>query len=347
MAKKSKKVKAPVRLGIIGCGGISGAHGAGLLEHRALVTVMAVSDIDPNAMKGRKAQIQSEAPEYTDWKEMLAKEGDNIDAALICLPHDLHAPAIVDACKAGKHILCEKPLCTTVPDANKIEKAVKAAGVTYMSAHNQLFMPIVAEMKALIESGALGRVMFVRSQDCFATARTAEEWSWRGKLDSQGGGELIDTGYHPTYRLYHLAGAEPLKVQATFSRFSAPIEGEDTASVHILFENGVIGEICTSWAMNLAHGTHHLHVIGDKGEVFGSSSDLWLKPDGYAEPAHRRLPNVNTFVEQMKCFAQCLINGARPPHSVAEGRTVLDIILQATKSADGWQAVASGKGEKS
>ena len=338
---KQEKIEAPVRLGIIGCGGISAAHGAGILEHASLVRVAALADISQDALKARNTQLGGGAREYADWNEMLDKERDELDAVLICLPHHMHAAAIVDACNAGKHVLCEKPLCTSLEDADKIAAAVQDSGITYMSAHNQLFMPIVAEMKAMIAAGALGRVMFVRSQDCFATGRTAEQWAWRGKLDSQGGGEYIDTGYHPTYRLYHLAGAEPVKVQATFSRFHAPIEGEDTASVHILFANGVVGEVYTSWAMNLPHGTHHLHVIGDKGEVFGSSSDLWYKPQGYAEPAHRRLAGANTFVEQMKCFAQCLINGTRPPHSVREGRVVLDIILQAAASAEGWQPIVA------
>src|SRR5262249_1725208 len=147
---------------------------------------------------------------FSDWKGMLREMGDGIDAVDICLPHHLHAPAILDAAAAGKHVLCEKPMCTNLADADRIAGAVKSAGITYMSAHNQLFMPVVQEAKRLIDEGAIGRVRLVRSQDCFLAGGGKSNpfaGSWRAKLETQGGGELIDTGYHPTYRLLHLAGS--------------------------------------------------------------------------------------------------------------------------------------------
>jgi predicted dehydrogenase len=340
---KRAKIGGKVRLGFIGCGGISGAHATGVLEHKDLVEVRALADISPEALRARNQQLGGGAPEYPDWKEMLKKERANLDAVVISLPHHLHMPAILDACAAGLSVLCEKPMCMNLKEADRIEKAVRKSGVTYMSAHNQLFLPIVAEMKSLIEAGKIGRVMVIRSQDCFVANRTREEWAWRGNFATQGGGEYIDTGYHPTYRLYHLAGAKPAAVQATFGRFHCPIDGEDTASVHVRFENGVIGEILTTWAMPVPHGTHQLHVIGDQGELFGSNNDLYLKPRGWTNPAHLQLRNQNTFVAQMRAFATCLKEGQRPPHSVEEGRMVLEIILAAAASAEGWQRTAVRK----
>ncbi|HRU04808.1 MAG TPA: Gfo/Idh/MocA family oxidoreductase [Candidatus Brocadiia bacterium] len=340
MAAKLGKVGGPVRLGFIGCGGISKAHALGVLEHKSVVKAVALCDVNEAARKTRNAQLGGGLAEYSAWTDMLAKEKDNLDAVVICLPHHLHKQAIVDACAAGKHVLCEKPLCMTLAEADAIAAAVEQSGVTYMSAHNQLFLPIVAKMKEAIEAGKIGRPMFIRSQDCFRAGRTREEWAWRADLKTQGGGEFIDTGYHPTYRLFHLAGAKPVATQATFGRFLCPIEGEDSASVHVRFANGVIGEIYTSWAMPLPYGTHQLHVVGDEGEVFGSGGDLYLRPLGWSEPAKAQLPQVNTFVAQMEAFAKCLIEGRRPPHSVEEGRMVLEMILAATASAQGWQQTA-------
>ena len=344
MAKKAKKAAGKVRLAFIGCGGISSAHAKGVLENADVVEAAALADVSRDALKARDEQLGGGLPLYADWKEMLKKERP--DAVVICLPHTLHAPAIVDACAAGAHVLCEKPMCMSLKEADRIARAVKSSGVTYMSAHNQLFMPIVAEMKAMIEAGKVGRVQFVRSQDCFVARSTRRAWGWRADMATQGGGELIDTGYHPTYRLCHLAGAKPVRVQATFGRFFAPVDGEDTASVHVRFANGVIGEICTSWAMPLPHGTHQLHIVGDEGEVFGSKSDLYFKPRGWTEPALLRLPQVNTFVAQMRRFAECLIKGERPPHSVEEGRMVLEIILSAAESAEGWQETAQKRAQR-
>ena len=116
-----------------------------------------------------------------------------------------------------------------------------------MSAHNQLFMPVVQEAKKLIDDGAIGRVRWIRSQDCFAAGNTErEKWGWRADMKTQGGGELIDTGYHPSYRLLYLAGSPVADIKAQMGRYAQNIEGEDTASVTIRFANGAIGEAASS-----------------------------------------------------------------------------------------------------
>jgi predicted dehydrogenase len=215
--------------------------------------------------------------------------------------------------------------------------------VTYMSAHNQLFMPVVQEAKRMIESGELGRIMWLRSQDCFRAGGdgpTPFKGSWRANLKTQGGGELIDTGYHPSYRLLYLAGAPAAKIQGTMGRFVQPIEGEDTASVQVRFENGAIGEILTSWAFALPYGTHHIHVVGEKGQIFGSDNTLYHLPKGATEPSKRSFTEVNTFEAEIGHFADCLREGKRPIHSVEEGRAVLELILKACESGEGWQRAA-------
>ena len=123
-------------------------------------------------------------------------------------------------------------------------------------------------------------------------------------------------------------------------RYVQKIEGEDTASVQVKFENGVIGEIFTSWAFPNPYGTHHIHVMGEKGEIFGSTNTLYHLPRGYEQPSKRTFADVNTFEAEIGHFADCLREGTRPIHSVEEGRAVLELILNAGKSADGWQKSA-------
>jgi predicted dehydrogenase len=120
-------------------------------------------------------------------------------------------------------------------------------------------------------------------------------------------------------------------------RFLQKIEGEDTASVQVRFANGVMGEILTGWAFTLPWGTHQFHVVGEKGEIFGSNNTLYHLPRGFSEPAKKNLPSANTFEAEIGHFADCLRSGSRPIHSVEEGRAVLDLILQAAHSAEGWQ----------
>jgi predicted dehydrogenase len=269
---------------------------------------------------------------------------DDIDAVDICLPHHLHGPAILDACAAGKHVLCEKPMCTSLKEADQIERAVKKAGITYMSGHNQLFMPVVREAKKMIDDGAIGRVLWLRSQDCFRVPtdqRSPFRNTWRAKLKTQGGGELIDTGYHPSYRLLHLAGSKPTMIRGNLARFMQPIEGDDTASVEVRFASGAIGEILTSWAFDNPYGTHQIHVVGESGQIFGSENTLYYLPTGFTEPAKRTFDPVDTFVAEIGHFADSLRNNTRPLHSVEEGRAVLELILQAAQTAEGWQKSAT------
>lgn len=337
---KTKKV----RLAIIGAGGISEAHAAGILQYPDKIECVALCDISEANLEKRSTQLGGVKARFTDWNEMYRQSGDVIDAVLICLPHSLHAAAILDAATHGKHILCEKPMCTNLADADRILAAVKASGIIYMSAHNQLFTPIVQEAKKLIEAGWIGRMRWLRSQDCFIPGGegTSFKGKWRASVATQGGGELIDTGYHPSYRLLYLAGSPVAEVRATMGRFEQQIEGEDTACVQVRFENGVLGEILTSWAMNLPCGSHQIHAAGDKGEIFGSGSDLYFLPRGFNEPAKLSLREIkSTFVEQIAYFADCLTFGTMPIHGPEEGRAVLELIIRATQSADGWQKNAS------
>lgn len=335
-------VNGKVRVAFIGTGGISRHHASGILAHSDKVECVALCDISEANLKIRSEQLGGVDVRFDDWKTMLREAGDNIDAVVICLPHHLHGRAILDAAAAGKHILCEKPMCTSLTEADEIANAVEQAGITYMSAHNQLFMPAVQEAKRLIDGGSIGEIRYVRSQDCFVMG-PGLAGSWRSEAKTQGGGELVDTGYHPCYRLLYLTSAKVVGVRGSMARFDQQIEGEDTACVQIRFDNGAIGEILTSWAFANPYGTHQIHIIGDKGQIFGSKNDLYLLTGEADEPTKLELGEGNMFVDQMGHFADCLIDGKRPIHSVEEGRAVLEIISQATEDAEGWQQYARTK----
>jgi predicted dehydrogenase len=342
-------VKLPVRVAIIGAGGISNAHGQGFLKHPDKLKCVALCDVSQENLKKRTEQLAPTGVTprtFAEWKVMLKELAGEVDAVDICLPHHLHCTAIMDACEARKHIICEKPMCMSLAEADRIAVAVKNAGITYMSGHNQLFMPAVREAKKLIDSGAIGRVLWLRSQDCFRAGGEGGDpfrGSWRASLTTQGGGELIDTGYHPSYRILYLAGAPFVSVQAQMGRYVQNIEGEDTASVTVRFENGAIGEILTSWAFANPHGSHQIHVIGENGQVFGSDNTLHYLPKGATSPETKTYDPVQTFEAELVHFAECLSQGKRPIHSVEEGRAVLELILRATQSAEGWRATAVKK----
>src|SRR5437868_3045886 len=110
----SNKISGIVRVAIIGSGGITGAHAKGFLAQSSKIQCVALCDINPEHSKKRNEQFGGGLKEFTDWKAMLRDHGHLFDAVDIALPHNLHAQAIIDSAKAGKHIICEKPMCTSL-----------------------------------------------------------------------------------------------------------------------------------------------------------------------------------------------------------------------------------------
>ncbi|WP_144762923.1 Gfo/Idh/MocA family protein [Curtobacterium sp. 9128] len=319
----------PVRVGLIGAGGIAGAHVAGYRENADVVTLAAVADPVQDAAERRAAD--SGAAVYADYRQMLAEA--DIDAVDICLPHHLHAEAIVAAARAGKHVLCEKPLCLTEDEATTISEVVAETGITVMCAHNQLFLPAVAEARRLITEGVLGDVYEVRTTDSFFNDFTPESMGWRADARTSGGGELIDTGYHPTYLLMHLAGARPVEVTAMLSRHRLGfMEGEDSAQVLVRFDNGVVGSIVTSWAYQATPNTERFSVVGELGSLYSDGTTLQLTRRG-GEPETSTFEPVHEFAAEIRHFATAISEGSRPVQTEEEGIAVLGIILAAYESS--------------
>jgi predicted dehydrogenase len=322
----------PKKVAFIGCGGIHHHHWEGFLKIPHLVEVVACCDAnrssaETSAARGNGTRV------YTDWKEMLKAEQD-LDAVDICLPHHLHKDAIIDSAKAGKHILCEKPLCLDMKEAKEIVRAVEKAGVLYMSAHNQIFDPIVRTAKRLLSEGAIGKVRYLRTQDCFIIPWLEEHnrkaMGWRGDLKKQGGGELIDTGYHPSYLMLYLASSPAKKVTSALANYTGTLKAEDTALVNIEFEDGCLGQIMTSWALPNPAGGHQIHAIGETGQIYGSRHDLYLLPHGFETPAHLKLEGKGGIDAEVEHFAECLQSGNQPVTNLQQGVDVLELILRAT-----------------
>ncbi|WP_210480315.1 Gfo/Idh/MocA family protein [Naasia sp. SYSU D00948] len=318
-----------IRVGLIGAGGIAGAHVKGYLANRDTTELVAIAD--PVAANAARRAEPTGAATYASYTELL-QEAD-IDAVDICLPHHLHKDAIVAAANAGKHILCEKPLCLTEEEAREVHAAVERSGMTLMCAHNQLFSPPVAKAVELLRSGLLGEIYEVRTTDSFFNDFSPENMGWRASAATSGGGELIDTGYHPTYLMLELAGGEPVEVAAMLSthrlRF---MEGEDSAQVLVRFDNGVLGTLTTSWAYMPSSNTERFSVVGEKGSLFSDGPNLSYSLRS-GERALLEFPPVDEFAAEIAHFARCLLDGTRPLHSEKEGIEVLGIILAAYESA--------------
>ena len=349
-----------LKVGLIGSGNIARVrHIPAWNKLAGSATVTAVSDVVREAADGAAqlvAGVETPPAVYTDYHALI--DDADIDAVDICLPHHLHADAILAATAAGKHILCEKPMCINIAEADRIVEAVDRAGVVYMSGHNELFYPAIAGAKELLDRGAVGKPFILRSHE-FPTGYPGAKvpgrapgqtmmTGWRASKETMGGGVLIDKGYHPTYILLHMAGAEPVEVTAMANTYVARMDGEDTAIVMVKFANGAIGQIFTGEGFAFPANDAKFHAIGERGEVYANRYDLHAKPRGFSEAAGRTYPapaqgNQQTFDDTIHHFHDSIETGQRPIQDHHDGRRVLEVILASYRSIAEGRTITIGE----
>lgn len=334
--------KKKLRVGILGAGGIATQHARGWAAYPESAEIVAFADIDT-------ARAQQMSDQYTGGSALAFGSGEEmlseveIDVVDICLPHHLHTDAIIKAAEAGKAVLCEKPLCTTLSDAARIRDVVNRTGVTFMGAHNQLFQPSLLEARRLMAGGALGTPYLLRSIETFQSRTWQKfgraqsdqrDWGWRSDIKQTGGGELIDTGYHGTYRLLSLAESRPVEVTAVLSRFfQKGLKTEDTAMVIVRFESGAVGEILTSWALDVV-GSKHFEVEGELGALSGGPTSLEHQLYGWPDSATRKFDPVHSFTLEIGHFIDVVRSGAPNPADIDETARTLQVIKAAYLAAD-------------
>lgn len=326
---------------MLGAGNITRVHAAGWLAYPERARITAVADVDRARAQAFSTANTGGAAAVYDTVEALVADPE-VDTVDICLPHHLHTDAIIAAARAGKAILCEKPLCTTMADAARIREELNEAGVPFMAAHNQLFQPSLLEARRLLTGGFLGAPYFLRSIETFQSRafnpwQTDEggprAWGWRGDLAQSGGGELLDTGYHATYRLLSLANDRPVEVTALLSRFfQRQLKTEDTAIVLVRFASGVVGEIITSWALNVVDD-RHFEVSAENGTLAGGASYLAHQVYGWPQANRREFPPASAFTAEIGHFIDVVQSGAPNPASLDHAARALQLIKAAYHSA--------------
>ncbi len=338
-----------LKIGLIGCGGIMRRHVEGWASVVDRAEIVAVADISDENIRERVKQIGHEVTVYHDYRDLLADP--DVDAVDLALPHHLHCESIVAAAQAGKHLMTEKPLCLSLAEAEKIRRATEDSGVVMMAAHNQLFFPAVLQAKQMILQGDLGKIYAIHSYDCAARrsplAPDKKTWGiedavltgWRLDPEKMGGGELIDTGYHPTYRLLFLAGQTPTEVAAMLGTYRLNMDREDTGYVLAKFADGAIGQIMTSWAIRSPGAERTLfHIMAEHGQLWGEIDRLYFKPLQFSQPATIDYPGwtsaIPTFGAEIRHFVDAIEGGFQPFHSVAEATDTLRVIMAAYRSVE-------------
>jgi predicted dehydrogenase len=332
-----------VKLGLIGTGFVADIHAAAVKMVPELELVAVASPTPGKAKHFAKERGIPHA--FEDYRDLLALK--EVQLVTLALPNHLHCRAALDAAAAGKHVLCEKPLCRTLEEADRMIDACRKAGVLLMYAEELCFAPKYVRAKQLVDEGALGRAFLVKqSEEHFGPHMP---WFW--DVDKSGGGVLLDMGCHSIEYARWVFGKP--KVKSVFASMNVHVHGdktrgEDHSLCIVEYEGGQVGLAENSWAKQGG--------VDDRCEIYGSggftradllrgSALLTYSEPGYGYAVEKAATTKGYtftmfeevwnygFPQELAHFARCVQGKETPIETGEDGREVLKIIYAAYESA--------------
>ncbi len=268
------------------------------------------------------------------------RENKEIDAVIVCLPNSMHAEYTIRSAKAGKHVLCEKPMSVTVSEAEQMIAACKAANVKLLIAYRLHYEPTNRKAIKMIRDGVIGKVEVIDSANGFNIA----PGEWRSDRKLAGGGPLMDVGIYSLNATRYLTGEEPVQFTAiaTTPDQDGRFKGvEENLAWTMRFPSGALASCSTTYGGSM----------GSYYKVFGSKG--WLEVGSFnyeglrLQASYRTAPGVpptkideaNTekdpmhFVRQVDHFSRCILENRTPDTPGEEGLTDMRHIESIYKAA--------------
>lgn len=333
-----------MRIGQVGSGFISEVHNKAF-SYVSGAEIVAMCDIDE--LRGKAYCKKYNVPDlYTDFDEMLARK--DIDVISLGIPNYLHCEMAVKAAQAGKHIIVEKPLALTIPEADKMIDACKKYGVMIGYAEELCYVPKFVHAKGIADEGGIGDVFYVKHAEKHAGPYSP--WFW--KSATAGGGILMDMGCHSIEFCRWMLGKPAVKsvyCQADIFLHKEITKLDDHIIMIIEFEGGKIAMVESSWTLKGGmtsigeiHGTQgviHANLLqeGQGLRVFsenGFGPEDWDKEEtkGWSYPDWE-WNWQNGYPQEMQDFINCFRDGGTPVESAEDGKAVLEIMIAGYISA--------------
>lgn len=288
-----------VNVGIIGCGGICGAHMPNILATPQM-RIVATMDVVEQAAQ-RRAEEGNAKYYTTDLNRIIAD--DSIDAVLICTPHDTHVDLAIQACMAGKHVFAEKPLALTLDEARRLQQAVDESGKHLMGGWWFKHSPVTKRLREVIEKPYFVVFLCRLSSTRYENARPDDP---DGPLGHNG---ILDAAGYNLHWIWHVMRSQPVEIMAM------GYEGRptNTSTINIRFANG--GMATSVYSVVGSGGylpKHYAEVLA--GPVSAATVRFGnLIFEGTEEPGIERNAYHNGFDEEMSMFAHlCLGTGPNP-----------------------------------
>jgi predicted dehydrogenase len=345
-----------IKVGIIGVGGIAQTTHIPNLMKLEDVKIEAICDVNKEKLNfvGEKFNISKR---FTDWEKMLEEK---FDAVIICSPNYYHAIQSIKAMENGKHVLCEKPICLSVKEAEDIFKTVEKTKKIFMGAFPRRFLGETIIVKKLIEDGYFGEIYYMKAS-WLRKRGIPGLGTWFTDKKLAGGGPMIDIGVHVIDQMIYLSGLTQPKIifGAIFDKFKdRPVEGswpplstrigdiptgkmevEDLAVGFVKFKNGEVLFVEASWAGNSEEGSK-CSLFGTKaGAQFPDPVDLRNPVRIYGEIygiTNEIIPIIqkkDPYFEEIKHFIECIKEREEPITKKQEIMAVVRIIESIYKSA--------------
>ncbi len=296
---RSDAASRRIRLGMVGGGQgafIGAVHrlAARMDDHYELVAGALSATPEKAQASGHELGLAADRS-YSDYKTMAFEErrrADGIEVVSIVTPNHMHFPVAMAFIEAGIHVICDKPLVTTLAEAEELQRAATAKGIIFAVTYNYSGYPMIRQARAMVAAGELGDIRVVQgeyAQDWLTTSLEAtgqKQASWRtDPAQSGAGGAIGDIGTH-TYQLASFVSGLTLEqLCAELTAFGPGRRLDDNGQVMLRFKGGARGMI---WVSQVAPGNENglkLRVYGAKGGLEWSQEDpnrLWFTP--YGEP---------------------------------------------------------------
>lgn len=322
MAKKKKKIG----IGVIGTGGIAnGAHLPGYSAIPDMCEIVALCDIDPVALK-RTAEKYNVKNTFEDYKDLLAME--EVDAVSVCTPNYVHMEPTVLALKAGKHVICEKPIAMNASEAKLMVDASKKAKKILQIGYCSRFSRSNQLLKKYIDNGELGEIYWARAQSL--RRRGIPGWGVFIDKSKQGGGPLIDIGVHILdLTLWMMGHPKPIAASGvTYAKFGkrSDVVGfmgqwdyknftvEDFASAIIRLDNDAAIMLESSFVANIPEEVHNSTLCGTEGGATTSPLTIVKEKLGSLQTFKPEYPggDINVYHAEIKDFVECILHDKEP-----------------------------------
>ena len=328
-----------LNFGLIGCGRVAPRH-AQSIQQLPQTHLAAVADI--RASRAHNFSEQYAATAYQDYHDLLARQ--DIDAVSICVPSGLHAQVALDALRAGKHVLVEKPIALALDDADRMIQVAKAEQRKLAVVLQNRYNSPMQRLRRLVDEGGLGDLYLGNATDPWYRPQSYYEDEWHGTW-AMDGGALMNQSIHHIDALQWFMG--PVQsVQAYTSTLAHAMEAEDVGVAVLKFANGALGTIegsTLTWPQNLEGS---VAVFGARGSVkIGGTAlnriTLW-KVDGQLEQESELLtsqrvdpPSIYGYSHRavIADFAEALIGDREPGTPGVTARNSLALVLAIYESA--------------